>query len=112
MRGRTTYLYFQIDTNRITARGGLANMNRLERWRHDGVIGLLMAEVPPRRRRLPEAFHGDPGKLGSKPVSPGTAGTNPSIYVHVKTRIYGLPGSSRCLHHNSIDHLTSRCPGT
>jgi hypothetical protein len=45
MRSRETYLYFQIDTNRINARGTLEAMNRLERWRRDGVIGLLMSDV-------------------------------------------------------------------
>ncbi len=45
MRSRETYLYFQIDTNRINSRGSLINMNRLERWRRDGVIGLLMSDV-------------------------------------------------------------------
>ncbi len=45
MRSRETYLYFQIDTNRINSRGSLINMTRLEKWRHDGVIGLLMSDV-------------------------------------------------------------------
>jgi hypothetical protein len=45
MRSRETYLYFQIDANRINSRGSLVNMNRLEHWKHDGVIGLLMSDV-------------------------------------------------------------------
>jgi hypothetical protein len=45
MRSHETYLYFQIDTNRINSRGTLAAMNRLERWRRDGVIGLVMSDV-------------------------------------------------------------------
>lgn len=45
MRSRETYLYFQIDTNRINSRGTLAAMNRLERWHHDGVIGLVMSDI-------------------------------------------------------------------
>jgi predicted nucleic acid-binding protein len=45
LRSRETYLYFQIDTNRINSRGSLVNMNRLEKWRDDGVIGLLMSDV-------------------------------------------------------------------
>lgn len=45
MRSRETYLYFQIDTNRINSRETLAAMNRLERWRRDGVIGLMMSDV-------------------------------------------------------------------
>jgi hypothetical protein len=45
MRSRETYLCFQIDTNRINARGSLVDVNRLERWRRDGVIGLMMSDV-------------------------------------------------------------------
>lgn len=45
MRSRETYLYFQIDTNRINSRRTLAAMNRLEQWRRDGVISLLMSDV-------------------------------------------------------------------
>lgn len=45
MRSRETYLYFQIDTNRINSRGTLSAMNRLERWRRDGVIGLVMSDI-------------------------------------------------------------------
>lgn len=45
MRRRTTYLYFQIDTNRINSRGTLAAMNRLEQWARDGVIGLVMSDI-------------------------------------------------------------------
>jgi hypothetical protein len=45
MRSRETFLYFQIDTNRINSRGSLVDMNRLEKWRHNGVIGLLMSDV-------------------------------------------------------------------
>ena len=45
MRSRDTYLYFQIDTNRINCRRSLANMNRLEKWRHESVIGLVMSDI-------------------------------------------------------------------
>src|SRR6266849_9976 len=45
MRSRETYLYFQIDANRINSRGTLAAMNRLERWHRNGVIGLVMSDV-------------------------------------------------------------------
>src|SRR5712692_9989938 len=45
MRSRFIYEYFQIDTNRINSRGSLENMNRLEQWHHNGVIGLLMSDV-------------------------------------------------------------------
>lgn len=45
MRSRETYLYFQIDTNRINVRGSLGNVSRLERWRRDGVIGLMMSDI-------------------------------------------------------------------
>ena len=45
MRSREVYLCFQIDTNRINSRGSLASMNRLETWRRDGVIGLVMSDV-------------------------------------------------------------------
>ena len=37
-------LHFAIDTNRINARQGLPSMNRLERWKEDGVISILMPE--------------------------------------------------------------------
>jgi hypothetical protein len=43
-RDRHVYLAFQIDANRINARQQLPNMNRLERWRAEGVILLDMAE--------------------------------------------------------------------
>ncbi len=42
---RDIYLYFQIDTNRINSRRSLENMNRLEKWRRDGVIGMFMSDV-------------------------------------------------------------------
>ena len=45
MRSRETYLYFQIDTNRINSRGTLAAMNRLEKWHQDEVIGLVMSDI-------------------------------------------------------------------
>ena len=45
MRSRETFIYIQIDTNRINARQSLENMNRLEKWRRDGVIGLLMSDI-------------------------------------------------------------------
>lgn len=45
MRSRETYLYFQIDTNRINSRGSLASVNCLERWRRDWVIGLVMSDI-------------------------------------------------------------------
>jgi len=45
MRSRETDLYFQIDTNRINARGTLTAMNRLEKWHDDEVIGLVMSDV-------------------------------------------------------------------
>ena len=45
MRSRETYLYFQIDTNRINSRGTLPAMTRLERWHRDGLIGLLMSDI-------------------------------------------------------------------
>ena len=44
-RSHETYLYFQIDTNRINSRGTMAAMNSLERWHRDGVIGLVMSDV-------------------------------------------------------------------
>jgi len=45
MPSREIYLYFQIDTNRINSRCSLENMNRLEKWHRDGVIGVLMSDV-------------------------------------------------------------------
>jgi hypothetical protein len=45
MPSRETRLYFLIDTNRINARGALPNMNQLDQWRRNGVIGLLMPEI-------------------------------------------------------------------
>ena len=39
---------FQIDANRINARGSLPNMSRLEKWRADGVIEITMADVAQR----------------------------------------------------------------
>ncbi|RPH59938.1 MAG: hypothetical protein EHM89_09800 [Acidobacteria bacterium] len=45
MRSRETYLYFQIDTNRINSRGTLVAMNQIERWHRHGVIGLVMSDI-------------------------------------------------------------------
>jgi hypothetical protein len=45
MIARFIYKSFQIDTNRINARGGLEHMNQLERWRDEDVIHLDMSEV-------------------------------------------------------------------
>jgi len=36
---------FQIDANRINARGSLPNMTRLEKWHADGVVHISMADV-------------------------------------------------------------------
>jgi hypothetical protein len=41
---RYVYLAFQIDTNRINARRRLPQMNRLEKWKADGVILMEMSE--------------------------------------------------------------------
>lgn len=41
---RHVYLAFHIDTNRINARRQLPQMNRLERWKADGVILMEMSE--------------------------------------------------------------------
>ncbi len=38
-------MQFAIDANRINARQKLANMNRLERWKADGIISILMPET-------------------------------------------------------------------
>lgn len=54
MPDRYVYKMFQIDTNRINARGGLENMNKLERWHNDGVIKIEMSEPS-----LGEAFQGN-----------------------------------------------------
>lgn len=45
MRSREIYRYFQIDTNRINSRQNLPSMNRLETWRRNGVIDLVMSDV-------------------------------------------------------------------
>lgn len=45
MKNRETLIYIQIDTNRINARQSLENMNRLEKWRRDGVIVLQMSDI-------------------------------------------------------------------
>lgn len=45
MRDRETGMYFLIDANRINARRSLPNMNRIDKWHDDGVIGLLMPDV-------------------------------------------------------------------
>lgn len=42
---RFVHLGFQIDTNRINARGRLEHMNRLERWAADDVIEVIMSET-------------------------------------------------------------------
>lgn len=54
MPDRYVHKMFQIDTNRINARGGLENMNLLEQWHNDGVIKLEMSEPS-----LGEAFQGN-----------------------------------------------------
>ena len=54
MPDRYVYVMFHIDTNRINARGGLENMNRLERWHQSKVIRLEMSEPS-----LGEAFRGN-----------------------------------------------------
>src|SRR6266705_4439145 len=53
MPERYVNLMFHIDTNRINARQGLENMNRLEKWHNDGVIALEMSEPS-----MEEAFAG------------------------------------------------------
>lgn len=45
MPDRYVHLSFQIDTNRINARGSLPNMNQLEEWRANGVIRLEISKV-------------------------------------------------------------------
>lgn len=45
---RDTGKAFQLDTNRINSRANLPNMNRLEKWRRDGVIHIDMSEVAQR----------------------------------------------------------------
>jgi hypothetical protein len=42
---RSVHRGFQIDTNRINARGGQLHMNRLERWNDDGVIEVIISET-------------------------------------------------------------------
>jgi hypothetical protein len=42
---RFVYVAFQIDTNRINAKNGLANMNQLEAWHEAGVILMHMSLV-------------------------------------------------------------------
>lgn len=54
MPDRYVHKMFQIDTNRINARGGLDNMNKLEKWHNDGVIKIEMSEPS-----LEEAFQGN-----------------------------------------------------
>jgi len=54
MPDRYLHKMFQIDTNRINARGGLENMNQLEQWHENGVINIQMAEPS-----LGEAFQGN-----------------------------------------------------
>lgn len=44
MISRELGLCFAIDTNRINARQGLPNMNRLEGWREKGIISILMPQ--------------------------------------------------------------------
>src|SRR5205085_11658448 len=44
MVSRSVYLGFLIDANRINARQADAQMNRLEKWREDGVVEVLMSE--------------------------------------------------------------------
>lgn len=36
---------FQIDTNRINARGGKVHMNQLEKWEKDGIITILLSDI-------------------------------------------------------------------
>lgn len=45
MPERFVYVGFQLDTNRINSKQSIANMNRLERWRDDEVIELMLSEV-------------------------------------------------------------------
>jgi hypothetical protein len=45
MPQRFVYRQFVIDTNRIKAHQRLESMNRLERWRENGVILLIMTDV-------------------------------------------------------------------
>jgi hypothetical protein len=45
MTRRETGLYFLIDTNRINARRLTPNMNQMDKWKKDGVIGLIMSGV-------------------------------------------------------------------
>ena len=54
MPNRYVHKMFQIDTNRINARGGLEHMNQLEEWHENGVIHIQMAEPS-----LGEAFKGN-----------------------------------------------------
>jgi hypothetical protein len=42
---RELYLTFQIDTNRINARGKLENMNKLEHWHNEELITMHMSKV-------------------------------------------------------------------
>ena len=44
-RDRFVYVTFQIDTNRINARGSLPDMNQLEAWHEAGVIMMQMSQV-------------------------------------------------------------------
>jgi hypothetical protein len=42
---RELFRRFHIDTNRINSRSRLENMNKLERWKEQGLIGLDMSDV-------------------------------------------------------------------
>jgi hypothetical protein len=42
---RYVHVEFQVDANRVNARGKLEAMNQLERWYRDGVIAIQMSEV-------------------------------------------------------------------
>ena len=42
---RYLYLVFHIDANRINARGKLEHVNRLEKWRADGLIDVMMSRT-------------------------------------------------------------------
>ena len=45
MTDRETRLYFLIDTNRINARRSSPTMNKLDKWRDSGVIGLILPQI-------------------------------------------------------------------
>lgn len=42
---------FMLDTNRINAKEKLPNMNKLEKWKKDGVINIIMSEVANREAK-------------------------------------------------------------